>query len=163
MRQTGRGPEKIDTLIVRTLSPSVGIAMTMSEVCHLWPSVVGVSLGNKSYPASLEDGVLVVTCQTPGVAKVINMKGGTVTSEIRRRWGLNVTRLRVDLGSFVRTVQPSQSPSFKMIYPSQESIKTYFNSTSKKIDRRDVAQSLACLMAVYALRFPDGDDNRKGD
>ncbi|MCF4150994.1 DUF721 domain-containing protein [Dethiosulfovibrio sp. F2B] len=150
-------PELLRGLLSGRLPPGLSTALSISEVDKEWSSIVGSVLGRKSRPVSLDRGTLVVACESPGVAKMISMKAGTVASSVEKRWRLGVKSVRAVVARIeAKRDIPESKPA--RIIPSERSVKACLSYTSDKIDREDVAEALARLMATYMKRFPEKEE-----
>ncbi len=150
--------ESLGALLPGRLPPAVLMAMAIADLVKEWESVTGSTLGRKSRPVSIERNVLVVVCETPSVAKMLTMKGGTIARQIEKGWRLGITGIRVVVGRIEDKREPEE-PGNHRIEPSPESIRACLSYTGEKIDRKDVAEALAGLMATYMKRFPGRGKN----
>lgn len=145
---------RLGDVLASNLPPAVLTAMSIGELVKSWESIAGPKIGKKSRPVSIEGDILVVVCETPSVAHVLYMMGGAASRRIENRWKLGIRGIRAVVGKTEKNREIRKKESSRL-EPSPSVVQACLDYAGEKIDRPDVAQALASLMATYMRKFPE--------
>ena len=158
IRSRSRGFDRVGALLQRILPPGAEEKLALPELRKEWEVIAGAVLGKKSLPVDLEKGVLLVSAETPGSAKALSMRAGTLAKKVSAMTGLDILSLKVIVGR--GTVTPKKiilTPRRGKITPPREDVEKALEEVRGKFspEREQIARRLASLMAYYRARFPD--------
>ncbi len=144
----------VGSLLLSSLSKEQARMMLMADLCSRWREAVGDKIGRISSVESLLDGVLTVVAATPYCAQEIGMRGGYIASAVRERWGLEVSSVRVRVGKTQAPQKPGEKNRKRPpVRPDPEEIASCREKIGGIVQRDDITEGLARLMAQYRKRF----------
>jgi hypothetical protein len=88
------------------------------------------------------------------------MRGGTIARQITKRWGIEITSVKVRVGRLPgnRGSRKSGKKQKGSVRVPEKIVETSRSEIDKTVGRKDAEEALARLMALYRTRFarPDG-------
>jgi len=158
-KRQGKDLSPIGAFLGRGLSPQARMRLNLADLSKNWEKVVGEVLARKSRPVSLEDGVLVVACETSSVAQEILARRDIIADRARKEWGLafegvrpSVRRIPLPRGAAVKKEAP---PPFE---PPRQEIEKALARIGGRIGKPEIETALARLMVTFRRRFSRGKD-----
>lgn len=130
------------------------LQISLADLSGNWEKVVVGVLARRSRPVSVEDGILVVACETPLVAHEILMRRAIVADRARKGWGLPLEGVR----PVVRRIPlPRSAPKKRAVpppfEPTPQEVERARERIAGKIARPDLEAALARLLATFRRRF----------
>ena len=149
----------IGAFLGRGLSPQARMRLSLADLAKNWEKVVGEVLARKSRPVSVEDGVLVVACETSSVAQEILARRELIAGKARKEWGLPLEGVRPS----VRKVPLPRSAGVKReppppFEPPPQEVEKARARIGGRIGKPEVETALARLMVTFRRRFSRGKD-----
>jgi|Go1ome_4_1110791.scaffolds.fasta_scaffold76161_2 hypothetical protein len=153
----------VGALISKELPPAFQIALRLSEMERKWELLVGPQLAQRSRPVSLDRTGLVVICETPAAAQLLNMSAGTLLRRVERRWGLALKGVRTVVGRVDKPRQAAEAKPRKFSVP-EKAVSEALERIGPEIEDPGVALALARLEAAAKTRWGEGKkkDESKG-
>ncbi len=133
--------------------------LNLADLAKNWEKVVGEVLSRKSRPVSLEDGILVVACETSSVAQEILVRRDLIADRARKEWGLvfkgvrpSVRKVPLPRNAAVRNKPPAS------IEPPPQEVEKALARIGGRIGKPEIETALARLMVTFRHRFSRGKD-----
>jgi len=133
--------------------------LNLADLSKNWEKVVGEVLARKSRPVALEDGILVVACETSSVAQEILVRRDLIADRARKEWGLalkgvrpSVRRIPLPRSAAVKKESP---PPFE---PPRHEVEKALARIGGRIGNPEIETALARLMVTFRRRFSRGKD-----
>lgn len=100
MARSTAEPQSIGSMF--THKRSVFVAVKLGEMERCWGNIVGLKLAARTQPLRLEKGALIVACETPAAAQMINISSATLIMRVKRQIGLDLPGLHAVVRRFER-------------------------------------------------------------
>ena len=149
------GAQAVGAVINRSLPRVFRIAYQLGEMERRWPNIVGPQLASCTQPDKLDKGVLIVACESPVAAQMINMSGGTLVMRVKRQIGLELPGVRAVVRRLEKKA-PRPEPRPKKLTVPQSAVDEALAEVSKTIADPDLALSIARAQAAAKARFGKG-------
>jgi hypothetical protein len=157
MRRTvRRGSAKpLSELLWNSLPEGAKVRIRVAASARNWESVVGPLLAKRSAPKRIVEGKLLVVAESPAAAQELVMRGARIVKNLEREWHILVSGITVSVGRVPPPPRGGALPEDRPLgsVPAEE-VHAALDVVAEKVERDDVAESLARLMAVYRKRFP---------
>ncbi len=148
-------PRAIGSVISRNLPPVFQMAFKLAQMERQWAEIVGPRLAERSKPVSMENGSLVVVCESPAAAQLLRMCAGTLTLKVKKMFGVQLAGVRSVVGRVERP-RRSAPAAPRPLKVSRAAVEEAFERISPQIKDPDTALALARLEAAAKARFGSG-------
>jgi len=156
-RRGGPDPSPLSGILGAALPRGAEGRLALPEIRSAWPEIVGKALAERTFAEDLRDGVLAIRADGPASAQMASMRGGSIASELSRRFGVPVESVRVTTGRIQRPRPARRTASAApRVRPPAEEVERNYAEIRRKFPEgcEAAARRLASLMAVYGRRFP---------
>ncbi|MGC9372181.1 MAG: DUF721 domain-containing protein [Thermovirgaceae bacterium] len=148
------------SVMEEALTPEIRRGLAVAGMASAWDGIVGEKLARRTAPEKIEKTVLTVVAVDGAFAQEISMRGGSIAREITKRWGIEVTSVKVRVGRLPGK-KGGRKPAKKQkgaIRVPEKTVKASRSEIDSTVGREDAEAALARLMALYRTRFakPDG-------
>ena len=147
----------VNALLGYAMPPEYELRVKLDQAAKEWVSVIGPILGRQSAPIDVSDGELLVVAETPLVASRLSMMGGNVARVLKRRWNLDVVKVKVVVGRLPlkNTKSQKHTSPVSLAGAREEHCKELAQSYLEKSPDlpQDIVESLAHLQAFFTKRF----------
>lgn len=152
----------LSELLWGSLPEGAKMRIRVAASARNWESVVGLLLAKRSAPKRIVEGKLLVVAESPAVAQELTMRGGRIVGNLRKEWDIDVSGITVSVGRVPPPPREDTSSGKRpLVSAPVEEVHAALGSIAEKVERGDVAESLARLMAVYRKRFPGRSETKK--
>lgn len=156
------GIKQAGALVFSSLSPLQQRMIILADLASRWESAAGKTLAKRTRPVSFEDGILVVTAETPAFAQEIRMRGASLAKRITRDWGLDVNGVEARVGRVPAQKGNARSSGSRVhpkLRPGPEMVEEARKRVARSMEQSETAEALARLMALYKTRFRETGTN----
>jgi hypothetical protein len=153
--------QPVNAFLGYAMPPRYELQVKLGKAVAEWDRVVGPLLAERSAPADLSDGELLVIAETPLVASRLSMMGGNISRALLEYWRLEIEKVRVVVGRLPpknqgrRDGMGVEAPRPAFVNVKEEEVAALERSYLEKSPAlpEDVARSLARLQAFFTKRF----------
>jgi hypothetical protein len=145
----------LSELLWNSLPEGAKLRIRVAASARNWESVVGPILAKRSAPRRVVEGKLLIVAESPAAAQELVMRGTRIVKALQKEWNLLVSGITVSVGRVPPPPREGTLPEDRPLgsVPAEE-VEAALGVVAEKVERDDVAESLARLMAVYRKRFP---------
>jgi len=151
----------IEELLKQAMPPRLDFMAKLEKAVRDWESVVGQVIGRQSVPLDIVGGELLIAAKSPLVGSRLTMMGGNIIKALAERWGLEVTKVKIVVGSLPLKVtgagagKPRTAP---LVRVKEEDVKEFSSRCIENLPDfpPEAAESLARLRAFFIKRFKQG-------
>lgn len=134
--------KSVGALINENMPPAFLIAYKLGEIENKWKDIAGPALALRSRPVSMDRQGLVVICESPAAAQMLNMQTGSLLRRISRLFGIRLSGVRV----VVARVAPRKKAEVKQVRTTRvpkSYVEEAFERIRLVIDDTELAMSIA--------------------
>lgn len=153
------GEQPVVQIIRQKMHPALRTALKLAEMERRWDDILGPQLAARTWPRSVEHGVLLVACETPAAAQMVNMSGGTLAARVRTVTGLELAGVRAVMRSPERRHTRAE-PRARRLIPEKQDVDAAYARTSSVVRDPEVALAIARAEAAAKARWGGGRKNR---
>ncbi|MGI6075231.1 MAG: DciA family protein [Pyramidobacter sp.] len=154
-RRTGGSTRAVGSIIACNLPPVFQIACRLADMERRWGDVVGPQLASRTKPVSIEHHVVVVACESPAAAQMIQMGAGSLLARVKRLFGIELPGIKAVVRSIDRS-RPTPRRRRRELQVPQRSIDEAYARASQIIDDRETAMAMARMEAAAKARYGKG-------
>ncbi len=154
-KKYGNAPKSLDAVVSRKLPPVVRMAYGLARMERNWSEIVDERFAAGSRPIALEGSVLIVACESPALANLLNLSAGTWLYRIKKLYGLDLSDLRAVVRKLPRKRNVS-SPRVRPLKVSRAAVEEAYARISPKFKDKNTALALARLEAAAKARWGEG-------
>lgn len=148
------------SVMEEALTPEIRRGLAVAGMASAWDGIVGEKLARRTAPEKIEKTTLTVVAADGAFAQEISMRGGTIARQITKRWGIEITSVKVRVGRLPgnrgrRKSGKKQKGAVRVPEKIVEASRSEIDST---VGRKDAEDALARLMALYRTRFARPDE-----
>jgi hypothetical protein len=154
-RNLNGSAQAIGSVIATHLPPVFQIACRLSDMERRWGEVVGPRLAERTKPVSLEHNVVIVACESPAAAQMIQMGAGSILTRVKNLFGLELPGIK----AVVRRVERPRKPSPKRrreLYVSPKAVDKAYAEASEIIHDQETAMAMARMRAAAEAKYGRG-------
>lgn len=155
-KRTSRGALSLAEVIKNNAPPCLRVVSLLAETERQWDEIAGPRLAGRTRPLSLDRDVLVVACETPAAAQMVNMSGGTLAARVKDAAGLDLMGVR----AVVRRLAPRRArtapPRGRRLSPAKKDVDAAFARVSAVVRDPEVALAVARAEAAAKARWGGG-------
>ena len=150
--------EPVNLILKRVMPPQYELRVKLNEALLEWETIVPQPLGKQSAPLDFLNGELLVTADTPLVAKRLTMMGGNIAHALMERWQIEIKKVKVIVGQRPLRRVPAQASSVRRLETVSLTEKEVKEIELAYLERspelpEEIASSLARLQAFFMKRF----------
>lgn len=154
-RRTDKAARAVGSVIAGNLPPVFQIACRLADMERRWGDVVGPQLALRTKPVSIEHRVVIVACESPAAAQMIQMGAGSLLFRVKKLFGIELPGIK----AVVRHIERRRAAPKKgrgELRVSQQSIDEAYAKASLIIDDRETALAMARMEAAAKARYGRG-------
>ncbi len=152
-------PKDLGALISRKLPYAARAAFCFARLERNWEEVIEERFAPHCRPIALEGSVLIVACDSPGMANLLNLSAGTWLYRIKKLYGVDLSDLRAVVRRVPRRrkILPARARPLKV---PRKAVEEAYARISPDFRDKDTALALARLEAAAKARW--GEGKKKG-
>jgi len=152
MRRNASGPRSVGSLFIGKLP--VFKALKLCEMERRWENIAGTQLAARTQPLRLDRGALIIVCETPAAAQMINMSNGSLIMRVKRQIGLDLPSVRAVVRRLDRNSRRSEprTDRERLTVP-QKAIDEALAEVRQTVHDPELALSIARAQAAAVTRY----------
>ncbi len=151
----GNDPKDLSAVVSRGLPYAARVAFCFARLERNWDEVVDARFAAGCRPLRLEGSVLVVACETPALANLMNLSAGTWLYRIKKLYGVDLSDLRAIVTRVPRR-RKTLPPRARPLKVPQRAVEEAYEAIAPRFKDKKTALALARLEAAAKARWGDG-------
>ncbi len=154
-KRYGSDPRSLGAVVSRRLPHAARVAFWFARMERDWAEVVDERFARSCRPLRLEGSVLIVACESPAMANLMNLSAGTWLYRIKKLYGVDLSDLRAVVRRLPRERKISPPRARAMKVP-KKAVEEAYARISPQFKDKNTALALARLEAAAKTRWGEG-------